>query len=86
MNGAETTVTSRERKMKIKLIGSPTCGPCNMIKSVMKNKNIEFEYIDITSDAGQELAVELNIRTVPTLMKGKDAVIVGAPAILATFK
>ena len=35
---------------KVKIYGSATCTNCSMAKSYFKERNIEFEFVDVTRD------------------------------------
>lgn len=57
---------------------SPTCKPCEALvpildKVVADNDNIKLTKVDVTLD--RDMAIEYKIRSVPTLLFIKDAVI-----------
>ena len=57
--------------MMIKVYGADWCSDCLIIKSFLKSKGIEFEYIDITNDEKALAFVEQvnnNRRVIPTLV------------------
>ena len=57
--------------MTIKGYGADWCSDCLIIKSFLKSKGIEFEYIDITNDEKALAFVEQvnnNRRVIPTLV------------------
>lgn len=66
-----------EGKDKIIIFSAPWCGPCRMFKpqldSFTKENNIDFYTINI--DEEQNLAEELNIKSVPMTILYKDGVV-----------
>lgn len=62
------------------LFGSPTCGPCNMLKAWLKGQDIQYDYVDISTEAGREAAIQVGVRAVPTAVINND-VITGMPQI-----
>lgn len=69
--------------MKIKIYSTPMCAYCTMLKDYLKEKNIEFEAIDVSTDqsAGEEMVAKSGQMGVPvsiiTTDDGKEEVIVG---------
>ena len=47
--------------MTVKVYTTPTCPYCTMAKEYLKENNVEFEEIDVTSDA--KIAEELMAKT-----------------------
>ena len=58
---------------KVKIFTSPTCGYCEMAKSWMKEKKIEFTEIDVAKDqdAAKELVKESGQMGVPVIIIGE---------------
>lgn len=54
--------------MKILKFFSPTCGPCKVLDKNLQASGLEYESIDITDDANEELITKHNITSVPTLI------------------
>lgn len=75
----------------VKVFSTPTCMYCNLLKDFLKEKGIEFEAIDVASDAAQrEYVVEKSGQmgvpvTIISEEGAEDVVIVGfdEPAISA---
>ena len=69
--------------MKIKIYSTPACVYCHLLKDYLKNKNIEFEAIDVSQDqvAGEEMVQKSGQMGVPvsiiTADDGKEEVVVG---------
>jgi glutaredoxin len=59
----------------IKIIGTQNCSRCNIVKNILKSKNIEFEYIlfDILEEKEKQeymkFAEENNIKNFPIIIK-----------------
>lgn len=58
--------------MKILKFFSPTCGPCKVLDKNLKESGLEYESIDITDDANEELITKYDIVTIPTLLGVDD--------------
>lgn len=63
------------------LIGKENCGRCEMAKTILKNKNIPFNY-ELISDLSNERrldiidkAQEMGIATFPIIMNENDEII-----------
>lgn len=54
--------------MRIVKLYAEGCGPCKVLDKMLKDNNISYENIDISSDAGTEIAIECTVRGVPTLL------------------
>ena len=57
--------------MNIKVYGADWCSDCLIVKKVLKSKEIEFEYIDITNNEQAIALVEQannGRRVIPTLV------------------
>ena len=54
--------------MRLIKLYSNSCGPCKVLENNLKQANIEHESVNITSDKGEELADEYNVRNIPTLL------------------
>lgn len=68
--------------MTIKIYSTPTCVYCNMLRDYLKEKNIEFQHIDVSQDqaAGKEMVDKSGQMGVPVTIiekDGKEEVIVG---------
>lgn len=48
---------------------SPTCGPCKVLERNLQKTNLEYQSIDITDDANEELIEKYNIQSIPVLLK-----------------
>ena len=56
---------------KILMYGTSTCGDCILAKHVFAEKNVEYDYIDISDDEeATKKAIELNngMRRVPVIV------------------
>ena len=56
---------------RIIMYGTPTCGDCILAKHVFAEKNVEYDYIDISNDEeATKKAIELNngMRRVPVIV------------------
>lgn len=62
---------------KVKIFSTPTCSYCIMTKNYLKEKNIEFEDVDVSED--QEQAEKMFEKShhmgVPQLWIGDDVVV-----------
>lgn len=56
--------------MRILKFYSPTCGPCKVMDSNLKEANVSYENINILEN--DELVSEYGIRAVPTIIKVDD--------------
>lgn len=54
--------------MKILKFFSPTCGPCKVLDRNLQEAGIQYESIDITDDANEELLTKYSITSIPTLL------------------
>ena len=64
----------------MKLFTAPSCGPCRMLKGLLKdNKGVEF--VDATEPDGMEQVEAYGIRSVPTLVTDDHEVIAGVMEI-----
>ena len=54
--------------MKVLKFFSPTCGPCKVLDRNLQEAGIQYESIDITDDANEELITKYNITSIPTLL------------------
>ena len=64
---------------KILLYGTLTCGDCVLAKRVFAEKNIEYDYIDISNDEeATKKAVELNngMRRIPEIVFPDQTILV----------
>ena len=50
------------------LLGASWCAPCKMVKQFLDNRGITYEYIDIDTDEGMEMAQDYKVRGVPTMV------------------
>lgn len=71
-------------EMKHKLFSAQWCGNCKVTKQNLTEMGIEFEYIDI--DTNHDLAVEHNIRSLPTLITVDGQRAVGLVKIMDLVK
>ena len=69
--------------MQIKIYSTPACVYCHLLKDYLKEKNIEFEAIEVSQDqvAGEEMVQKSGQMGVPvsiiTADDGKEEVVVG---------
>ena len=64
---------------KILMYGTPTCGDCVLAKLVFAEKNIDYEYIDISNDEeATKKAIELNngMRRIPVIVFQDQSILV----------
>jgi len=54
--------------MNYKLFTTPTCKSCPEVKAHMETVKLEGEKIDASTPDGREKALELGIRSVPTVV------------------
>lgn len=66
------------------LLGATWCGPCKGVKMFLDNRGIDYEYVDIHTDVGMELAWDWSIRSVPS-MEVDGNIITGDKAIMEAF-
>jgi len=50
------------------LLGATWCGPCKQVKTFLAVHRIDFLYIDVDTDEGQELAKRQGVRSVPAMI------------------
>lgn len=64
---------------KIKVYTSPTCHYCHMVKDFMKERDIDFEEVDISQDpaALEEMVKKTGHMGVPVIEGMNDEIIVG---------
>lgn len=67
-----------EEEKKIKVYSTPTCAYCLALKNYLRDNNIEFEEIDVASDAKarEEMIKKTGQMEVPVIEIG-DKIIVG---------
>jgi|TARA_B100001964_G_C13688868_1_gene360830 mycoredoxin len=64
---------------QIKMYGTPTCGDCVVAKQVFSEKNIDFDFINISgSEEDTKKAIELNngIRRIPVIVFEDGSILV----------
>ena len=64
---------------KILMYGTPTCGDCVLAKQVFAEKNIDYDYIDISNDEeATQKAIELNngMRRIPVIVFQDQSILV----------
>ena len=64
---------------KILMYGTPTCRDCVLAKQVFAEKNIDFDYIDISNDEeATKKAIELNngMRRIPVIVFQDQSILV----------
>ena len=61
-------VISQDNQKKIIIFSAQWCSPCRMFKPVLEkiSKELEIPFYMVNVDESQDLAAELNIRSVPT--------------------
>lgn len=53
---------------KIIKVYAEWCGPCKQLSRMLEENNIKHESIDVDSEEGEKLAVDYNIKSVPTIL------------------
>lgn len=68
INTTQYREISQDNQKKIVIFSAPWCSPCRMFKPVLDkiSKELEIPFYAINIDEEQDLAAELNIRSVPT--------------------
>ena len=64
---------------QIKMYGTPTCGDCVIAKQVFSEKNIDFDFINISgSEEDTKKAIELNngMRRIPVIVFEDGSILV----------
>ena len=64
---------------KILMYGTPTCGDCVLAKQVFAEKNIDYDYIDISNDEeATKKAIELNngMHRIPVIVFQDQSILV----------
>ena len=64
---------------KILMYGTPPCGDCVLAKQVFAEKNIDYDYIDISNDEeATKKAIELNngMRRIPVIVFQDQSILV----------
>ena len=64
---------------QIKMYGTPTCGDCVVAKQVFSEKNIDFDFINISdSEEDTKKAIELNngVRRIPVIVFEDGSILV----------
>jgi len=59
-----------EQKYKLKVFGASWCAGCKQLKAALESKGVEFEYIDIDSNA--DMAQKYGVRSLPTSVIHQD--------------
>jgi len=49
------------------LLGATWCGPCKGVKMFLDNRGIEYDYVDVDTEAGLALAQDWGVRNVPSM-------------------
>ncbi len=70
--------------MKYTIFGAVWCGNCNATKQQLDAIGVEYNYVDI--DQQHQLAVEHNIRSLPTLISEDGQRAVGLLKIMELVK
>ena len=50
------------------LLGAAWCSPCKQVKTFLDIRNIAYEYVDVDTEEGQELAKKQGVRSVPVMI------------------
>lgn len=53
---------------KVKVFSAVWCAQCKILKAALNRAGVEYEEIDVDTDAGAELATLSNVRTLPTTL------------------
>ena len=64
----------------MKIVTTHYCGPCKELKSILKEKNIEVEFVD--ADENRDYVLENNVKSVPTLVTDEGDLISGVDEIV----
>ncbi len=51
--------------MEIKLYSAEWCKYCKNVIKVLEDNNLNYEYVDMDTEEGQDEAVRLQLRTIP---------------------
>lgn len=54
--------------MKVTLFGAPWCSSCKGMRDVLLNMNVTYDYVDVDTDEGGELATLNRVRSLPTML------------------
>ena len=54
------------------LLGAAWCGPCKQVKTLLAVHRIDFLYIDVDTEEGQELAKKQGVRSVPAMITANN--------------
>lgn len=49
------------------LLGATWCGPCKGVKMFLDNRGIDYDYVDVDTEAGLALAQDWGVRNVPSM-------------------
>lgn len=62
----------------VKLFGASWCAGCKSMKQTLDSIGANYEYVDIDSESGSELALKYKVRGLPTMVvqKGDEVEIV----------
>lgn len=60
----------------IKLFGASFCSGCKVMKKMLEDKMIPYEYHDIDTDEGAAEATKYNVRGLPTTVILRDDMVV----------
>ena len=69
--------------MNIKIYGMHGCGKCEMVKKVLNNKGVDYEYVD-DAQRTLDIAIENSIRVAPVCVV--DAKTMNSEDFLALVK
>ena len=61
--------------MDVKLIGTDWCAPCKMVKQILKEKGIDYDYLDGDTDEGLSEAEAAGARGFPIVFIDNDTYI-----------
>ena len=50
------------------LLGATWCGPCKQVKTFLELRSVKYDYVDVDTDEGQELAKKQGVRSVPAMI------------------
>lgn len=58
--------------MHVRLIGTSWCAPCKVVKKLLEDKGILYEYLDGDTEEGLAAAEACNARGFPVIVIGED--------------
>ena len=53
----------------LKIVTQEGCTQCDMTKTLLKNKDVEYEIVDVDSNEGQDYVTVFNIEKLPCIIE-----------------